>query len=322
MPRCSPIPRPALPYQVALEFQRNRLDVEFGAQDTYARLTTDYDAILGQAKEKLKQLRAHPMIDVEKEAAALETFQLDFKGRMEAASQAHPKVEIQAAVTRLTELLDGSVGEKWPPDKLAAVRKEGEERYAKRVPPGYMDAKKTEGDKFGDLIIWKDMIAKAREASRPVIFISDDAKEDWWWLHRGRKLGPRPELVEEFREATDGQEFLIYEFTNFLRVAAKRHPEIQAGVDEVEKSLRGDERARQRQREMEDAKQLTDRISDLEDEREIVVQRLSGNPMAPGERTAEDRATWRARLDILDGDLQQLNARLTEISTSGANGSA
>lgn len=303
-----------IPYQVALEFQRNRLDVEFGAQDTYARLTADYDAVLGQAKEKLRQLRAHPMIDVEKEAAALEAFQSDFRGRMEAASQAHPNVEIQAAVAKLTELLEGSVGDKWKPERMAALRKEGEERYAKRVPPGYKDAKKDEGDKFGDLIIWKDMIARATEAQRPVVFISDDVKEDWWWLHRGRKLGPRPELVEEFREATGGQEFLIYEFTNFLRVAAERHQEIQAGVDEVEKSLRGDERARRRRREVEDARELAERISDLEDERENVVQRLSGHPTLTGERNPEDRALLRAHLDGLDSELRDLTARLAAIS--------
>lgn len=300
-----------IPYQVALEFQRNRLDVEFGAQDTYGRLIGEYDAILGQAKEKLRQLRAHPMIDMEKEVAALEIFQSDFRARMTAASEAHPKVEIQAAVTKLTALLDGRVGDKWKPEQITAIRKEGEDRYAKRVPPGYKDAKKDgDGDKFGDLIIWKDMIAKSKEAERPVVFISDDVKEDWWWLHRGRKLGPRPELVEEFRDVTGGQEFLIYEFANFLRIAAERHPEIKAGVAEVEKSLRGDERAKLRQREVEDVRQLTDRISDLEDEREVLVQQLSGSPSLPGERPHEDRASLRARLETLNGELRELGARL------------
>jgi hypothetical protein len=310
-----------IPYQVALEFQRNRLDVEFGAQDTYSKLTSEYDAILGQAKEKLRQLRAHPMIDVEKESAALETFQADFRARMDTGSQAHPKMEIQSAVAKLTTLLDGRVGEKWKSEQLSALRKEGEDRYAKRVPPGYKDAKKDgENDKFGDLIIWKDMIAKAAETKRPIVFISDDVKEDWWWLHRGRKLGPRPELIEEFHDATGGQAFLIYEFANFLRIAADRHQEIKEGVDEVEKSLRGDERARNRQREVEDARQLSEKISDLEDERESIVQKLSGNPTVSGERSQEDRVTLRSRLEALNAELRELNGRLP--LTAGAEGEA
>ncbi|WP_204277464.1 PIN-like domain-containing protein, partial [Escherichia coli] len=69
---------------------------------------------------------------------------------------------------------------------LAVLKKEGEDRYAKKIPPGYKDAKKDAGefDKYGDLIIWKDMIGKAKADKRPILFISDDAKEDWWWIHK------------------------------------------------------------------------------------------------------------------------------------------
>lgn len=298
-----------IPYQVGLEFHRNRLDVEFGAQDTYQRLTADYDGLLKQIEEKLRQLRAHPVIEVERELAAIATFQADFHARMDAAAQSHPKDEIQTAMDELTALLEGRVGEKWPADRLAAIKKEGDDRYAKKIPPGFKDIKKDgDLDKFGDLIIWKDMIAKAKEEKRPIVFISDDVKEDWWWLYRGRKLGPRPELVEEFHSETDGQEFLIYEFTNFLRVAAERHQEIRENVDEVEKSLLGDERAKRRQREANDANDVVIRISELEDERERIVQTLSGSPTLDGERLSSDRSQLRARLDAINGELSVLAA--------------
>jgi hypothetical protein len=303
-----------IPYQVGLEFHRNRLDVEFGAQDMYQRLTSDYETIFNQAREKLKQLRAHPVIDVDRELAAANTFLDDFKGRMEADAQAHPTQEIQAAVDRLTVLLEGRVGEKWAPEQLAAVKKEGEDRYARKVPPGFMDAKKDNDQKFGDLIIWKDMITKAQAAQRPVIFVSDDVKEDWWWIHRGRKLGPRPELVEEFHAAT-GQDFHIYEFSNFLRIAGERNQEIQGGVEVVEKSLLVDERAKRRQRESENALELSVEISSLEDEREQIIQTLSGSPGLEIDRATIDRSTLRARLEHINAKIAKLsNSPITDSS--------
>lgn len=294
-----------IPYQVGLEFHRNRLDVEFGAQDAYDALLKDQLAVIEKARERLRQLRAHPVISVEKELAALDMFATDFKGRMEAARATHPSEQISAAVDRLTGLLVDRVGAKWPAERLTAIKKEGDARYAIKMPPGYMDAKKEgEFDKFGDLIIWKDMIDKAKADQRPVIFISDDAKEDWWWIHRGRKMGPRPELIEEFRAGSE-QSFHLYEFGQFLRFAAQRHPEIQEGVDEVEKSLREDERARMRQNEVAAARESEARLRELEDERDQIVGALAGTP-GPSLPLVNDRAELRRRLELIDAEMAEL----------------
>lgn len=303
-----------IPHQVGLEFHRNRLDVEFSAQDAYDRLTQDYEAALNQAREKLRQLRAHPTIGVERELSALNMFMIDFRARMEEAKEAHPEQDIHAAVERLTTLLDGRVGDKWPSDQLTSIKKEGEDRYARKVPPGYKDSKK-DGDlnKFGDLIIWKDMISEAAAEKRPVIFISDDAKEDWWWIHRGRKLGPRPELVEEFKEAS-GQDFHLYEFAQFLRIAATRHPEIEAGVDEVEKSLIDDERARKRQIDAQQKREAVIEVTRLEDEREQVVALLSGTPTLEASAAPLDRTGLRNRLEQLDREIELLEESMREDS--------
>lgn len=296
-----------IPYQVGLEFHRNRLGVEFGAVDAYDALIKDQEAVMDKARDRLRQLRAHPTIDVQRELSALDVFISDFKARMQAAREAHPSSEIDGVVDRLTKLLEHRVGEKWPPDKLAALRKEGEDRYAKKIPPGYKDSKKDAGefDKFGDLIIWKEMMAKAKSGKCSVIFISDDAKEDWWWIHRGRKMGPRPELIEEFR-AEAQQDFHIYEFGQFLRFAAERFPEINANVEKVKESLLADEQARRRQDSTAAALECEARLRSLEDERDQIVSILSG---APGGATAVsvDRTTLRARLGELDKEMRSLS---------------
>jgi hypothetical protein len=222
---------------------------------------------------------------------------------MQAARTLHPSAEVDGAVERLTMLLGHRVGDKFRPEKLAAIRKEGEDRYLKKIPPGYKDSKKDSGefDKFGDLIIWKEIIDKAKLEKRPVIFISDDAKEDWWWIHRGRKMGPRPELIEEFSSESQ-QNFHIYEFSQFLRFAAERFPEIKANVAQVEESLLADEQARRRQDNIATLEQET-RLRSLEDERDQIVGALSGTP---GRAMAIpfDPLKLRTRLDEINQEIR------------------
>ena len=303
-----------IPYQVGLEFHRHRLDVEFGSRDAYDRITKEYTAALEQARSRLRHLRAHPVISVDRESAALDRFINDFQARMEADKDKHPAQAIADAVDRLTDLLDGRVGAKWKLEQFNALRKEGEVRYANKIPPGYMDSKKNAGqyDKFGDLIIWKDMMTKAKAEKRPIVFISDDVKEDWWWIYRGRKLGARPELIEEFKEVS-GQSFHIYEFGQFLRIAAERHPEIQAGVTEIEEILRGDEQAKKWLDDAAEVHAIRIRISEIENERDTIISSLSGIPMHGGYvDPPADRAALRTRLDALDAELKSMSAALTQ----------
>ena len=303
-----------VPYQVGLEFHRNRLDVEFGARDAYDRVTKECTAALDQARTRLRQLRAHPVIEVKRELAALDRFETDFRGRLQADKANHPVEAIADAVERLSDLLACRVGEKWAPERLKALRKEGEERYANKIPPGYMDSKKDAGQdsRLGDLIIWKDMLAKAKTDERPIVFISDDAKEDWWWIHRGQRLGARPELIEECKEVS-GQYFHIYQFSQFLRIAADRHPEINEGVCEIEKSLRDDEIARGRLHGAAEAKALRTRMSELETERDVIISTLSGLPMR-GEfpEPSTDRSAVLLRLKALNAELDAMNAALVK----------
>jgi hypothetical protein len=308
-----------IPYQVGLEFQRNRLDVQFGALDAYDALIKDQESNVDKARDRLRQLRAHPTIDVQKELAALDMFLSDFKGRMEAARRAHPSTEIDGVLEKLFKLLENRIGDKWPADKLVALKRDGEERYSKKIPPGYKDHKKDAGeyDKFGDLIIWKEMIVKAKADKRPAIFISDDAKEDWWWLHRGRKMGPRPELIEEFRVEA-GQDFHIYEFSQFLRFAADRFPDIKPNVVKVEESILADEEARRRQNDAAAALERDARIRALEDERDLIVNALSGTPGVRG-AVPSDREGMRARLDELNGQIRLMSE---EAGGQGSDGDA
>ena len=299
-----------IPYQVGLEFHRNRLDVERSALDAYDEIVRDCQKSMDQARDRLRQLRAHPTINIERELVALDMHMSDFRQRIEVSRKEHPIDDLPAVFDRLNTLLDGKVGTKWAAEDLAKLKKDGEARYGKQVPPGYLDAKKDGDDyrKYGDLIIWRDMMAKSKEDKRPVIFITDDVKEDWWWIHKGRKIGPRPELIEEFAAETS-QDFHMYEFSNFIRTAATHHPEFEDDLEVVEKSLMQDTEARKRRSLLEDETTASEEIESLEDEREEIISTLSGALNAKSRaRAHDDLEHLRTRKREIDERLQTLKS--------------
>lgn len=77
---------------------------------------------------------------------------------------------------------------------------EGQERYKKEIPPGFKDAKNKDGvRKYGDLIIWKELLNFARMQSKDIVFITDDVKADWWESENEQRIFHH-KLVAEFEK--------------------------------------------------------------------------------------------------------------------------
>lgn len=312
-----------IPYQVGAEFQRRRLDVQQHAMDAYEKLTEEMTSSVNQARNKLNQYRAHPVIDIERELTALDNYLADFEMRMAEARSKHPTEKLATSFQRVTDLFAGRVGAKPTDERLAAIRKEGEERYAKKIPPGFEDAKKggDGGDKFGDLIIWKEMIDKAKADQRPIIFVTDDGKSDWWHIHHGKKLGPHPFLVEEFLAAT-GQQFHIYELPQFLRHSAETGSAIQPeAVEQIAETMVAEsqnaanltataERAAA-------ARALRSELRGKEYELDGLIKSLIDFPPRVGEETPRDDAkrTLKVRISDLTEVVNTLRDRLNALES-------
>jgi len=119
--------------------------------------------------------------------------------------------------------------QKWLDD----LYKDGEKRYLLNVPPGYMDKKDKENkDNFlyadlkyipmyGDLIIWKQVIEKVKnEDIDSLIFVTDDVKEDWWYIlnSNGKKeIGARAELRDEIYRNSGIKSFELLRTTDFMK---------------------------------------------------------------------------------------------------------
>lgn len=121
------------------------------------------------------------------------------------------------------------IGKPFSFQEIIEIIKEGEVRYRNMLPPGYMDDdevyKKKKGfQKYGDLIIWKEILRYSSVQKRPVILICNDKKEDWFNTDKKSELeSPRHELLKEFNDCIGSQIwiFTLVQFIDLLREKCK-----------------------------------------------------------------------------------------------------
>ncbi|WP_343350669.1 PIN-like domain-containing protein [Pseudomonas sediminis] len=227
-----------LPYTVAAEYIDRRLGVIFDQQQEYENAVND----INKLKSKLENARQHPFIS--KNTMASATRSLDkVINELENNKSIHTKrITSDEIQDFLAEMLNGKIGDENTPEELEKIITEGEIRYKQKTPPGYKDSKK-QGDEdtlkarcrpYGDLIIWKSILWKANKDKKTVVFVTDDGKEDWWLIFKGKTLSPRPELIKEFKEETD-QTLHMYLPERFLELAIEKNQEMpsEAVLDEI-----------------------------------------------------------------------------------------
>jgi hypothetical protein len=91
---------------------------------------------------------------------------------------------------------------------------------------------------YGDAILWLQLIDYAKSEKKPIIFVTDDDKEDWWLESGGKTISPRPELVQEMLTEA-GVKFYMYSADRFLDYAQKfLHLSEQPEVIEEAKEIR------------------------------------------------------------------------------------
>jgi hypothetical protein len=88
-------------------------------------------------------------------------------------------------------------------------------RYTHKLPPGYKDSGKLD-EGVGDIIMWHSLIKLGKAAKRPVIFVCNEEKADWFVRNNKEPILPRPELTHEFFLAT-GVHFSMMNWPRFLQ---------------------------------------------------------------------------------------------------------
>jgi hypothetical protein len=244
-----------IPYQVALEFQRNRLSV---IAEQVKRFNEVRNSV-NRAKEnltndlaKFKLQERHSLINTE---PLIKGFDKEiskfFDGLSIIEKDQQTIFDEDELKARLENLFNHRVGRNFSNQSdLDVVQKSGEQRYKYKIPPGYEDDLKDSKEpdeffhsgliykrKYGDLILWKQILSYCRESEKKsLIFITDDAKSDWWRIveQDGPKIiGPRPELIDEARNEGGIQNFLMYRPDRFLEYA-KSELEAKISSDSIQ----------------------------------------------------------------------------------------
>ena len=121
-----------------------------------------------------------------------------------------------AIETFVNALKENSKSQEFKVLELLKIYEEGELRYKYNIPPGFTDKEKP-NSKYGDLVLWKEIIQKSQQEQCNIVLVQNEQKIDWWTIEGDKKKIPQV-LVEEFNESTNGQEnkFLMMDFTEFL----------------------------------------------------------------------------------------------------------
>ncbi len=212
-----------IPHQVAYEYQKNRLYVISDQFKAYE----DIELILNRnlynlRNELLKDYKRHPFINTQQIFEEFEQAIEGIKSKIKLAQTNHPNyLETDELREELTDLLEGKVGKPYSEEELDNIYQKAEKRFNYKKPPGYKDAKKPVPKSYGDVVLWFQLIDYARSQQKPLIFVTDDNKEDWWLKYEGETLQPRPDLIQEIvsEVKVEGFQFYMYHSDQFINYA-------------------------------------------------------------------------------------------------------
>ena len=218
-----------IPHQVAKEFYENRCETIYSRGKSHTDIMERLDGTKAEVLKRFDSIEVHKKIE-----SSFDSIREQIESKKPRDDWSNDETERE-----LNQIFKGNVGERFQLEKLEEIYKKGTERYANGIPPGYKDmtkdvSDKTQTKKFGDLIVWYQIIemAKSDKNNTSIILVTDDRKEDWWWKVSTRTIGPRPELRKEIKDDA-GVEFYMYPSNQFMKYA-KQYLEVDFGDDLIE----------------------------------------------------------------------------------------
>lgn len=210
------------PQHVGREFHERRLDVIRTQAGAYEAVRKNLQTIVSNME---RDIARHAVLGSGQFLQELRRKVTELNLILDELEQQHPwprggPAEPDPIMQAVHALFDGKVG---PPLEVTdAMRGDAQARLDAKVPPGFKDRRKAVDGITGDLLIWWQLLDRVREggaAATGVLFVTEDLKEDWWWLVGGERLGPRPELAREALDAGAGL-FWMQSLQSFIRSSA------------------------------------------------------------------------------------------------------
>lgn len=217
-----------IPAHVKYEFLKNKRVRKEETIKYYSDIKSTYLKVIGEQLKKLKERIdksvLHPKLNIDTINEFEENFK-NFKKEIETEIKTKSKdIGIENGKDIVNKKLEEFIviGAEYNYDKLLEIVKEGELRMRNKISPGFSDTEQKEGfQRFGDLIIWKQLLEYARVVEKGIVFITDETKQDWWIYNDDLQRNiPRYELFKEF-ESYSNERFFMYRFDDFVKIGEK-----------------------------------------------------------------------------------------------------
>lgn len=233
-----------IPYLVALEFNFNKSELKKKKSQNIHNYKKEVKQKVEEIKERVEETSF--INNDNKNEFTEDIFKLINNFSEELQSIIEKNIdnlvtnEQESLYLELIDIIEDKIGELYSQDWIDSIQKEGEERFKNNIPPGFDDKIKGNSNsdiedirrygeiaylrKYGDLIIWKDIInlAKSNEKGKKVIFVTDDGKSskknDLLYKVSGITIGPHIHLMNELYSECK-QELYILNNLRFIQLA-------------------------------------------------------------------------------------------------------
>ena len=218
-----------IPYQAANEYHKNIVNV------VKSQIKQNDDALqaLNNFKKFFENKRSYPFLteSLNKRTAKLTE---ELESYLQEQKEDLLKIIFEKSVKDdICDFFEGKVGDGFSDEQLKSYYKEAEDRYKSNIPPGFKDSEKNGNNKYGDLIIWYEIMSKSSKDNIDILFITDDVKCDWYVEINGKRIGPHPSLLNEFKQKTN-HEIYMYSLDGFLNYAKERKIKVKGKtIEEV-----------------------------------------------------------------------------------------
>ncbi|MGC4705670.1 PIN-like domain-containing protein [Enterococcus faecium] len=225
-----------IPYLVALEFNFKKSSKK---KEKIKQIKKYKDNIANSISELEKNISTIDLVDTDevdkftKEMLSLtKDYSKSLKELLERNIESMITKEEDDIYEKLIRLIENRIGNEYEQEWIDEIETEGEERYKNNIPPGFADDNKGSeeepvrryGDikyqrKFGDLLIWKDIIEyskKCNKKGKKVIFVTNDGKSkkknDLLFKIHDLTVGPHIHLMNELKTSAEKELYILDNF--------------------------------------------------------------------------------------------------------------
>lgn len=222
-----------IPYLVALEFNFKKSSLKKGKIKKIRKYKNEIEQLVVNIKKKIDEI---DLVDKEEKETftsdlltMTEDYLVELKKMIDSKVSSMITEEENELYERLISVIENKIGSKYSQEWIDEIEKEGEERYRQNIPPGFNDSSKEEEidsvrmysdikycRKYGDLIIWKDIIEYSKEYTKmgkKVIFITNDGKakqkRDLLYKVDDLTVGPNIHLMNELYMETNRELYIL-----------------------------------------------------------------------------------------------------------------